>query len=199
VDGQPQSGPEVKPEFETTARKGILERLLRSLTAIAIGIYLVAFVAALAYNLFGEERSTTSATVPRGERLGWDEFLYVMEHDEVERDACERVFDGDLDACYYTMGQVFVDSGVDGPDEYWPLRYRALTEPPSTTTSTTTPPRARRQYQANQYGCHDDGRCLDDYDTWCDETDLIDFEPTGESICPDSYDSALDDLIDRSE
>jgi len=27
-------------------------------------------------------------------------------------------------------------------------------------------------YEANQYGCHSDGRCLDDYDVWCDENDF---------------------------
>jgi len=25
------------------------------------------------------------------------------------------------------------------------------------------------RYNSNQYGCHSDGRCLDDWDVWCDE------------------------------
>jgi hypothetical protein len=26
-------------------------------------------------------------------------------------------------------------------------------------------------YQSNQYGCHDDGRCLDSNDVWCDDSE----------------------------
>ncbi len=77
------------------------------------------------------------------------------------------------------------------------MQHRVLTEPPSATTSTTQP-RPARQYQPNQYGCHDDGRCLDDYGTWCDDSEIIEFEPTGESICADSYDIAVDELVDRN-
>lgn len=32
-----------------------------------------------------------------------------------------------------------------------------------------TPTGGRTRYNSNQYGCHSDGRCLDDWDTWCDE------------------------------
>jgi len=120
-----------------------------------------------------------------------------MEHSKVDRDNCDRVYDGDLDVCYYELGDVFVDSGIYLPHEWWPLMYKDLTEGPTTTSSTTTRPHPIRQYQPNQYGCHDDGRCLDDYDTWCDEADLIEFEPTGEILCPDSYDAMIDNLLDR--
>jgi hypothetical protein len=131
--------------------------------------------------------------------VGWQEFLYVIEHDELDREQCDRYYDGDLDECYYKMGEVFVDSGFYLPHQWWPRIYRMMTEEPSTTTSTTRQPRSTGGYQANQYGCHDDGRCLDEYDTWCDESDLIEFELTGEVICPDSYDAVLEELVDSEE
>ena len=42
-------------------------------------------------------------------------------------------------------------------------------------------------YNADQYGCHDDGRCLDDGGAWCDIEDVIeesiDGRETGEWYC----------------
>ena len=164
-----------------------------------LGVAAVVVLAGVAYEVTGyginiwspaEDATATMDTVAREERPGWDEFLYVMEHDDYERDLCEQRFGSDLDECYYKLGDV----------DWWRRRHQALTEPWSITTATTTRrPRAGDQYQADQYGCHDDGRCLDDYDTWCDENDIIEFELTGESICRDSYDIAYDRLLDRSE
>ena len=83
--------------------------------------------------------------------------------------------------------------------DYYEVRieaYKMLEEacPFPTTTTTTTPhpasrPPATRQWQSNQYGCHSDGRCLDDYGSWCDEADVIYFEATGEEVCPRDLDS----------
>jgi len=39
-----------------------------------------------------------------------------------------------------------------------------------------------RKYAANQYGCHSDGRCLDDNDEWCDEDDY-NLTPNGDWFC----------------
>jgi hypothetical protein len=59
-------------------------------------------------------------------------------------------------------------------------------------------PRATRRWQANQYGCHSDGRCLDDYDTWCDESELTYVEQTGEEVCYETYEWLVDDLAEES-
>lgn len=45
-----------------------------------------------------------------------------------------------------------------------------------------------RRWQQNQYGCHSDGRCLDEYDNWCDELELVTLEETGEDVCPETAD-----------
>lgn len=41
------------------------------------------------------------------------------------------------------------------------------------------------RYSANQYGCHSDGRCLDDWDEWCDETE-VQYLEIG-LACPSTY------------
>jgi hypothetical protein len=41
------------------------------------------------------------------------------------------------------------------------------------------PPTPR--YNSNQYGCHSDGRCLDDWGVWCDDGEWV--EADGEEMC----------------
>jgi hypothetical protein len=45
------------------------------------------------------------------------------------------------------------------------------------------PPVPRSRFNANQYGCHSDGRCLDDWDTWCDEGDWVYHDEEGSYMC----------------
>lgn len=42
-----------------------------------------------------------------------------------------------------------------------------------------SPPAGR--YHPNQYGCHSDGRCLDDWGVWCDDGEWV--EADGEEMC----------------
>ncbi len=44
-------------------------------------------------------------------------------------------------------------------------------------------PRPPRKYAANQYGCHSDGRCLDDDDQWCEEDEYYPDEEYGDPWC----------------
>ena len=46
---------------------------------------------------------------------------------------------------------------------------------------------------ATQYGCHSDGRCPDDCDTWCDESEPTYVEQTGEEVCYETYEWLVDD------
>lgn len=144
--------------------------------------------------VWGEGTTTsTSSTLPRAERLAWPEFLHVLDDRSGLRDECERIYSGDLDACYYGYIE------PRGLEEEWYLEVYALATRPTPEPAPyfePGPPR-NRPYQSNQYGCHDDGRCLDDYDHWCDEDDLVYFESTDETICPDSWDLAQDSYIDR--
>lgn len=60
-----------------------------------------------------------------------------------------------------------------------------------------TPP---RRWQANQYGCHSDGRCLDDYDARCDEAEWVELEgASGGSVCYETYSWLADDLAAEME
>ena len=42
------------------------------------------------------------------------------------------------------------------------------------------------QYNSNQYGCHSDGRCLDEWDTWCDEGDWGWSDDAASELCSDT-------------
>jgi hypothetical protein len=61
-------------------------------------------------------------------------------------------------------------------------------------------PQNTRRWQANQYGCHSDGRCLDDYDTWCDDSDMVELEnASGGEVCYETYEWLVDDLAEEFE
>jgi hypothetical protein len=42
---------------------------------------------------------------------------------------------------------------------------------------------SRFRWQEDQYECHSDGRCLDDWGEWCDEDDLVWSNVAGEKVC----------------
>jgi hypothetical protein len=59
-------------------------------------------------------------------------------------------------------------------------------------------PQNTRRWQANQYGCHSDGRCLDDYDTWCDDSDMVELEnASGGEVCYETYEWLADELAEE--
>jgi hypothetical protein len=47
----------------------------------------------------------------------------------------------------------------------------------------SVPPIPQSRFNANQYGCHSDGRCLDDWDTWCDDGDWVYHDEEGSYMC----------------
>jgi len=58
----------------------------------------------------------------------------------------------------------------------------------------------RSRWQADQYGCHSDGRCLDDYDAWCDEAEWVELEgASGGSVCYETYEWIAAELAEDLE
>lgn len=116
------------------------------------------------------------------------------------------------------VGLFFVAAQVDGFMSGDTTTTLAAVSAPSTVaeTSTTTRPNiststnsvspdstSSRKYNANQYGCHNDGRCLDGWDKWCEEDDLEWSDAADEEVCPYTadrlgYDEADDSFGDTS-
>jgi endonuclease YncB( thermonuclease family) len=138
-----------------------------------------------------EDRDQVTLEIPRRQLGDNDVLAYVWADDDLVN--LTLLAEGHVGTDSYSEHErwrEFNHASIDGG------RNREARCPfPTTTTTTTTRPRIVNvtRYQPNQYGCHSDGRCLDDYDTWCDSGDLVYFEPTGEDVCYETYEWLVDD------
>ena len=105
--------------------------------------------------------TTTSTSISVDPRVGrpiYDQFLILSLLDSETGEFCRESFGSDTAACY--------DAYELGTDNFEEVIVRNLE---ARTSSIPT-------YPADQYGCQEDGRCLDDYGMLCDESDFESFE-----------------------
>ena len=107
----------------------------------------------------------TTTVDPHVGRPVYDQFLILSLLDSNTGEFCRKKFGEDIAACY--------DAYEEGTDNFEEVIIRNLEARTSSIPS----------YPPDQYGCHPDGRCLDDYGVWCDESDYESFgEEAGEPI-----------------
>lgn len=99
----------------------------------------------------------TTNVDPHVGRPVYDEFLILSVLDSDTADFCRKSFGSDTAACY--------DAYELGTENFEEVIVRNLEA--RTSSIPTFPP--------DEYGCHPDGRCLDDYGLWCDESDFESF------------------------
>jgi hypothetical protein len=102
--------------------------------------------------------ATTISVDPHVGRPVYDEFLILSVLDSETAQFCRESFGSDTAACY--------DAYELGTDNFEEVIVRNLEARTSSIPS----------YPSDQYGCHSDGRCLDDYGLWCDESEFESFE-----------------------
>ena len=104
--------------------------------------------------------TTITAATSADPHLGrpvFDEFLILSLLDRDTAEFCRENFGKDTVACY--------DAYEQGTDNFEDVIVRNFE------TRTDTIP----SFSPEQYGCHPDGRCLDDYGVWCDDSDFESF------------------------
>lgn len=102
--------------------------------------------------------ATSTSTDPHVGRPVYDEFLILSMLDSETGDFCRESFGSDTAACY--------DAYKLATENFEEVIVRNLESRTSSTPS----------FPPDQYGCRDDGRCLDDYGLLCDEADYESFE-----------------------
>ncbi|MEX1124492.1 MAG: hypothetical protein WD895_05315 [Acidimicrobiia bacterium] len=121
---------------------------------------------------------STSTTDPTTGRPVYTEFSLIALYDTEVRATCAEKYNNDIGACY---------DGYEGGTEDFEAKvteaYRSFVE------AATRPGR----YSSEQYGCHDDSRCLDDYDEWCWESEVQYIEGFGVA-CPGTAEAINDQL-----
>lgn len=110
-----------------------------------------------------EPSPTTTTRPPRQPdpsigRPAFTEFSILMWYDDTLRSTCAESYQDDIPACY--------DAFERGTDDFESKIRDALEAHIQASVGGT------RGYNSNQYGCHDDGRCLDDADEWCRESEI---------------------------
>ncbi len=112
--------------------------------------------------------TTVASTVPADPHVGrpvYDEFLILSLLDSETAEFCRENFGKDTAACY--------DAYEEGTDNFEEVIVSNLEARTSSIPS----------YSPEEYGCHADGRCLDDYGVWCDELDFGSFgDESGDAI-----------------
>jgi hypothetical protein len=109
--------------------------------------------------------TTASNTDPHFGRPVYDEFFVLSLLDSETGEFCRENFGRDIAACY--------DAYEEGTDNFEELIVRNLEARTSSIPS----------YPPEQYGCHSDGRCLDDYGVWCDGADFESFgDESGDTV-----------------
>lgn len=119
----------------------------------------------------------------------YGEFRVLLLYHEELRSTCAVSYQNNIPACYDTFER--------GTDDF-ETKIRAALD--SYVSAAIT---GSRGYNSNQYGCHDDGRCLDDYDEWCNESDVSYVDGFG-LACPGTLQwineqAAWDDYQDQME
>ena len=102
--------------------------------------------------------TTAAPTDPHDGRPVYDEFLILSMLDSETGKFCRQNFGRDTAACY--------DAYQEGTKDFEEVIVGNLET--RTSSIPTFPP--------DQYGCHPDGRCLDDYGVWCDQEEFESFE-----------------------
>ena len=102
--------------------------------------------------------ATSTSVDPHIGRPVYDEFLILSLLDADTGEFCRESFGSDTAACY--------DAYELGTDNFEELIVRNLEARTSSIPS----------YAPDQYGCQEDGRCLDDYGMLCDESEYESFE-----------------------
>lgn len=111
--------------------------------------------------------STTTTAAPTDPHVGrpvYDEFLILSMLDSETGRFCRQNFGRDTAACY--------DAYEVGTENFEEVIVRNLE------TRTSSIP----TYPPDQYGCHPDGRCLDNYGVWCDQGDFESFEDSNGTV-----------------
>jgi hypothetical protein len=105
--------------------------------------------------------TTTATSISIDPHVGrpiYDQFLILSLLDSETGEFCRESFGSDTAACY--------DAYELGTENFEEVIVRNLEARTSSIPS----------YPADQYGCQEDGRCLDDYGMLCDESDFESFE-----------------------
>ncbi|MEX2651270.1 MAG: hypothetical protein WD473_02335 [Acidimicrobiia bacterium] len=124
--------------------------------------------------------ATPTASDPSIGRPVYTEFSLLVLYDDEVRTTCAEDFSNDIGACYDAYERELEDFEAQ------------VTAALNSYVGAVT--RSGR-YSPQQYGCHDDGRCLDDYDEWCWESEVQHIDGFG-LACPGTAE-AIDDQLEE--
>jgi hypothetical protein len=139
------------------------------------------------------ETDSTQVSVveqPSNYRPFLPEFTYLATYAPDVREECAKW--NTVEACYDAYVAFYAESPTSDFEGDVLQAYLSYTAPTPRSNPT-------QNWQANQYGAHDDGRYLDDYGNWCDTDDTYYgswYDGGIESdipICPASDDDARED------